>query len=169
MNRLLYLAFCCTSLCTYAHAQGYTLCNQVIGSTGFASLSQNQRYTWTVGETVITTLPRPFIGRILTQGFHQPEFCQTVSAVDMALADLKLQVFPNPAASFLSVNWDDAHSPTLLLQVFNAHGQLVETAPDLYAGKELPCGHWPPGIYLMHLTDPATRAAAVVRIIRMNR
>ncbi|MFZ4634519.1 MAG: T9SS type A sorting domain-containing protein [Saprospiraceae bacterium] len=167
MNRLLYLAFSLFGLYTQAQAQGYTFCNQVVGATGFAAQLQGRQYAWTVGEAVITTLPRPFIGRILTQGFHQPEFCQTVSAVDPALQALGLDVYPNPAVSNIHFTWDDAHTPTLSLRVFSVHGRLVE-AQNVFSGKEMPCGHWPAGTYLLHLIDPATQTAAVVRIVKMD-
>lgn len=151
-----------------ASAQGYTYCNQVIGATGFDSAFQGRRYAWTVGETMITTLRKPFFNIGLTQGFHQPEFCRLVSTADPALQAAGLRLFPNPAVEQLFADWSEPHLPLLRMQVFSPQGHLLETH-NVSPAEAVPCSHWAAGLYTVRLIDPATGAAAVFRVAHLTR
>ncbi len=167
MNRLYGIVFL-SLFASHLGAQGYTYCNEVVGATGAFALKSGNRFSWTVGEPAITTLHKPLLPFALTQGFHQPEFCQTVAVVDPALERLGLSVFPNPAVDAVHLFWDDSATHTLWMRVFHPEGSLLEEG-SVASGHRLPCGHWPPGLLLLQLTDPASGATAVLPVVRTNR
>lgn len=167
MNRL----YCWPLLCLLPWglgAQGYSYCNEVVGSTGAYVEQLGSRFSWTVGEVAITTFKKPFLPFALTQGFHQPEFCPAVSMVDPALERLGLSLYPNPAVDVVNLFWEDAASSTLWMRVFHPEGKLLEES-SVASGHRLYCSHWPPGVYLLHLTDPASGATAVLPFFRSDR
>lgn len=167
MNRL----YCWPLLCLLPWglgAQGYTYCNEVVGATGAYVEHLGSRFSWTVGETAITTFQKPFVPVALTQGFHQPEFCAAVSVVDPSLERLGLSLYPNPAVDVINLSWEDATTHTLWMRVFHPEGMLMEES-SVASGHRLRCGHWPSGVYFLHLTDPASGATAVLPVYRADR
>lgn len=165
MNRLHYTALTLLLLPVFCAAQNYSLCMQVIGTTGKAASRDGMHFTYTVGEALTTT----FTGGIYkaTQGFHQPDVCAVVSTHDVDLATWNIEVFPNPTTDLLTVRFDGEKSNALNLSVFTPLGQAVLTHQTLTQpeGSPLDCSRWEPGIYLLLLSDPATGAAATVRVV----
>ena len=152
----------------FSVAQDYSLCMQVIGSTGKAATRDGMHFTYTVGEAVVTTLT----GGVnkMTQGFHQYDVCAVVSTHDVDLVAWNIEVFPNPATDLLTVRFAAEKSNALNLSVFTTLGQAVLTNQKLTQpdGSLLDCSQWQPGIYLLLLSDPATGAAATVRVVKAD-
>lgn len=166
MNRLLTLIVLWCLSTSISFAQDYQTCIQVISASGKTGTQGGLTFTYTVGESAITTLSG---SRKLTQGFHQPELCMLVSTDDFDLSAWKVEVFPNPTADVLTVRFSDQNSGALRASVFNLLGQVVLsdqmlTQPD---GSRIDCAAWQPGVYILRLQDPATRGIASLRFIRL--
>ena len=74
MNRFLLVLFPLSLWSVASNAQ-VSMCNQVIGTTGFSAIEQNKYWAYTVGEVAIFTLSNTQDVSVLTQGFHQPDLC----------------------------------------------------------------------------------------------
>jgi hypothetical protein len=72
-------------------------------------------------------------------------------------AVLPLDVFPNPAVDEINI-----HATNGQLQIFNAHGQLVQSAR---IGKQpIAISHLPKGLYILHLRENnAVRTAKLIK------
>jgi hypothetical protein len=109
-------------------------------------------------------------GRTLTQGFHQPDICQSVATKDLDLAAWEIEVFPNPTADFLNIRFSDENgSGALRASVFDVLGRamLLQQPLDEPSGTSLNCQAWQSGVYFLRLEDAATGAAATVRFVRL--
>ena len=164
MNRFHYTLLSLLLLPVFSVAQDYSLCMQVIGSTGKAASRDGMHFTYTVGEAVTATLTGG-VNKV-TQGFHQYDVCAVVSTHDVDLAAWNIEVFPNPTADLLTVRFSAEKSNTLNLSVYTPLGQAVLTDQTLTQpdGSLLDCSQWQPGIYLLLLSDPATGGAATMQL-----
>ncbi len=95
---------------------------QVIGNAGMHSTIANAQVSWTVGELVTETLFSA--SNMATQGFHQTML--TVVAIDAAVPDFQVDVFPNPASTELNIRFVKATTATL--QLVDMHGNVVMEA-----------------------------------------
>lgn len=149
--------------------QDVSLCNQVLSAAGKTAVEQGNSWAWTVGEPVIFTLG-PVADRILTQGFHQSDLClPAVSTNDASLADWHIEVFPNPTADVLHVRFSAEKTGALTAAVFDMLGRVVLANALLDSPDDavIDCSAWLPGVYLLHLQDRDTRAATIVRFVRL--
>lgn len=167
MSRFLLFALLGCTVPVFAQSTDIDLCYQVVATSGKSVVRAGRYYAYTIGEPFITTL----LGspNHLTQGFHQPELCVLVATHDLDLADWQIQVFPNPTADFLHIQYSADHNGPLEAVVFNMLGQLmVKNIPlDQPDDSQLDCSTWQAGIYFLQLRDPATQAVATVRFIRL--
>jgi hypothetical protein len=165
MNRFTLAALCSLWGLSSLFSQNPSLFNQVIGATGRTGVNQGRHFAYTVGESAIWT----GIGnaRILTQGFHQPEQTRLVYVGEPDLSAWNIAVFPNPTADVLNVRFSTEKGTYLLATVFDAAGRVVLSDERLSDGEVLNCRHWQPGLYFLVLTDPASRASAITRFIRL--
>ncbi len=167
MNRFLLLALLGYAPPVFSQGQDIGLCFQVLSSAGKSVVRAGRYYAYTIGEPFIFTLQGP--ATHVTQGFHQPELCLTVSTQTLDLAAWQIEVFPNPTADFLNIHYSPAYSGRLEADVFDVLGQLIAAnvpvnQPD---GSLLDCTAWQAGVYFLQLRDPATQAVATVRIVRL--
>lgn len=90
-----------------------------------------------------------------------------VSTTEPALAD-RLRIFPNPAGSRLTVEWDQPSSKAIQLALFNAQGQQMTVAR--YAGVQqriaLDVSHLSPGMYILQLRSGEQWLSRKVQIAR---
>jgi hypothetical protein len=167
MNRFLRLTVFFIVFSGPLWAQGPTLVNQVLASTGHAATLNGWQWSYTVGEGVIATLEGTGFG--MTQGFHQPEFAAFVATHDLDLEAWQLAVFPNPTADRLTVRYRDEAGRTLVATVVDLLGRTVlanEPLPTA-SGSQLDCSAFQPGAYLLFLREPVSGASATVRFIRL--
>ena len=166
MNRLLSTLFWCMALPSVAFSQNLERCIEVVSSTGNHATRNNRKYTYTVGEPVVLTLRAS--RHKLTQGFHQPELCRTVSTTNLDISDWGIEVFPNPTADWLNVRFDAGKGSGLRVSVLNLLGQTLlrdqALNPD---GLSLDCSSWHSGIYLLSVRDPKTNATGVLRFVKL--
>ncbi|MGI9158363.1 MAG: T9SS type A sorting domain-containing protein [Saprospiraceae bacterium] len=148
--------------------QDYVLCNQVIGAAGNAVVTASQRWAFTVGEVAIQTLTDTMLMVSVTQGFHQPELCTVVSTNSPEIDRLQIQVYPNPASAYWQIDCAQPDNAGLQYTVLNALGQTLATQRIEKAGAtRIDCAGWQPGIYLLLVTDAASKATGTLRLLKI--
>lgn len=139
------IAFCVLSLFHVAYAQ--SLQRQSIGSLGGASYTDGMLIQHTVGQPYATNTYYDD-GVSYRPGFQQPVF-----KVSLIKASLSMDVFPNPATSWVTLK----SSKTLknaLFQVLDLNGKLVfKESFTEFTTYTLKCDDWSNGTYLLSLTD----------------
>lgn len=163
MNRLFTLTF--LLLPVLGFGQAYGLCMQVIGSTGGSGKQGNYNVSWTVGEVVVNTIGNNAYK--LTQGFHQPDVCLPVSTWNLDLEALGIEVFPNPATSWLNIRYTDSGKTSLQASAFDmlGHQVLQPQLLDQPDGTLIDVSNWPAGVYFLQIQDNLTKATATLRVL----
>lgn len=168
MNRLLHIPIFISLLAVPSLLSAQIgICNQVIASTGKATMQGGRLYTYTVGEPFILTLSTE--SHKITQGFNQPDLCLPVSTSDLDLAEWQLEVYPNPATNLLHIRYSAEKSGRLRARVFDLLGRTVveDFSINDPFDTQMDCSNWQPGVYLIRMQDPQTQAVATVRIVRL--
>lgn len=117
MKHLLFLFLLCSKI-LYAQA---TLQNEVLASAGQSGSVGGTQISYTVGETVITTVGAD--ASTLTQGFHQGNLA--IVAVGEPWTGNSIRVFPNPTAYKCNIEFSSPLTEQTDYQLFNATGQLA--------------------------------------------
>lgn len=168
MNRFILGVFMLVLTTRTAFAQDYILCNQVIGAAGNAVITPTQRWAFTVGEVAIQTLTDTMLQVTVTQGFHQPELCTVVSTDSPEIDRLQIQVYPNPASTYWQIDYTQLDNSGLQYAVLNTLGQtLVARRLTKDGTTRIDCAGWQPGIYLLLVTDPVSKAAGTIRLLKI--
>lgn len=95
----------------------------VIASAGEHFENGNVQLDWTLGEVMIDTYDNGT--NILTQGFHQTEL--TVTAIEETLADISMNLYPNPTSEYLNIDLGN-NDKDINLQLFDMTGKLIHQA-----------------------------------------
>jgi hypothetical protein len=158
------LCFCLIYVCSYAQIK---ICNQVTGATGASRTILNRHYAYTVGEPVIATISNASF--TFTQGFHQPELCQTVATQNLDLSDWGPEVFPVPTEDRLNIRFTGSGSGTLRISVYDLLGRAVITdmTVSIATGAVLHCESWQPGTYFLQFRNPDKPGVATLRFVRI--
>lgn len=168
MNRLLHIPIF-LAIFTVPHflSAQIGICNQVVASAGKSTMQGGRWYTYTVGEPVILTLSGN--GSKITQGFNQPDLCLPVFTNDLNLADWELEIYPNPTANLIHFRYTAEKDGRLRARVFDLLGRTVVEDFSIDQPNDTPmdCSTWQPGVYLVQMQDPQTKAVATARIIRL--
>ncbi len=61
----------------------------------------------------------------------------------------KLKLFPNPATTHITIDWQQSNEESVSLQIFSSTGRLVQSFGQVKAGQELSVEQLSPGIYLL--------------------
>ncbi|HLP94036.1 MAG TPA: T9SS type A sorting domain-containing protein [Saprospiraceae bacterium] len=148
-------------------AQQFEVCMDVTSSGGGVGFQGNRYFAWTIGEPFMTTIANG--GFLFTQGFHQPDPCGKSLVGVHDLADWGLSLFPNPTDGFMTLRFDPDKKGVLLASAYNLLGHLILDRQELSSpeGNLLDASSWPPGIYLLQLQDPVTKASATLRVVRI--
>ena len=167
MNRFLFSTILWFAALSASMSQDASLFNQVIASTGNSAVQQGLSYSYTLGEVVIATLSSGSAG--VTQGFHQPEQSRIVKVQDPGLASWEIEVFPNPTSDWLTVRYNPLQGDYLLVSAVDLLGKVIFSNlqvnnPD---GTLFDTASWQPGVYFLIIQDPATKASANVRVVRL--
>ena len=93
---------------------------EVIASAGEHFDNGTTQLSWTLGEVVIDTYDNGT--NILTQGFHQTQL--TVTSIEETLADIRVNLYPNPTSEFLNIELGN-NEKDINLQLFDMSGKLV--------------------------------------------
>jgi hypothetical protein len=168
MNRFILTSLLAFLAGGYCVAQDYSICSQVIGSAGRTVTLQNQRWSYTIGETAIETIVDPMLQITVTQGFHQPELCSVVSTDAADLDAWNIRIYPNPTVDQWLVEFDLAGLAGLQYSISNTLGQIMiaqEQVDD--APLRIDCTGWQPGIYFLQMNDPVTKARGTLRLLKL--
>ena len=93
---------------------------EVIASAGEHYDNGTVQLSWTLGEVVIDTYDNGT--NILTQGFHQTQL--TVTSIEEDLADIRINLYPNPTSEFLNIDLGN-NEKDINLQLYDMTGRLV--------------------------------------------
>ncbi len=93
---------------------------EVIASAGEHYDNGTVQLSWTLGEVMIDTYDNGT--NIVTQGFHQTQL--TVTSVDETLADVRLNMYPNPTSEVLNIDLGN-NETDISIQLFDMGGKLI--------------------------------------------
>jgi len=93
---------------------------EVIASAGEHYDNGTVQLSWTLGEVMIDTYDNGT--NILTQGFHQTEL--TVTSIEETLADIRLNLYPNPTSEYLNIELGN-NEEDINLQLYDMSGKLI--------------------------------------------
>lgn len=138
---------------------------EVIASAGDHYDNGTVQLSWTLGEVMIDTYDNGT--NILTQGFHQTELA--VTSVEENLADIRVNLYPNPTSEFLNValgnNRKDIH-----LQLFDMNGKLIhKDVINAYETKYvLPMQSVATGKYLVQMQSEDGTMNTTHQVVKMG-
>lgn len=101
-------------------AMAQSISPEVLASAGEHYDNGTVQLSWTLGEVMIDTYDNGT--NILTQGFHQTEL--TVTSIEEDLAEMRLNLYPNPTSEFLNIELGN-NEKDINLQLFDMSGKLI--------------------------------------------
>jgi hypothetical protein len=102
-----------------------SLDNWVIGSGGEATVSSGIQLSWTLGEPNTATINKNNL--MITEGFHQSYLQHAfIQAHLPATSRFAVQVFPNPTADYVQVNFADNSARDFDLRIFDVNGKMLQ-------------------------------------------
>ncbi|HAD14301.1 MAG TPA: hypothetical protein DCF33_17915 [Saprospirales bacterium] len=148
-------------------AQQFDVCMEVVATGGGVGFQGNRYFAWTIGETFVPTMSNA--GFLLTQGFHQPDPCGKSFVGSQDLSDWGLSLFPNPTEGYMTVRFNPGKNGVLHATVFNMLGSLIADQQILAnpEGSLIDASSWQPGVYLLLLQDPISKASSTLRVVRI--
>lgn len=150
-----------------AQAQQFTICMDVVASSGGHGIQSNKYIAWTVGEPFVHTLTDASF--TFTQGFHQPDPCGVSLVGTNDLSDWGLNLFPNPTDGQLILRYSTEKQGRLLAAVYDLFGRPMfeNQAFSSPEGNIIDASAWPPGVYFLQLKDPGSQATTILRFVRL--
>lgn len=121
----------------------------VVASTGSDASIGNTYISWTVGETVITTVSTGT--NTLTQGFHQPDWLK-VGIIETEADDIK--IFPNPTPGMVNVQ---VGNQTFDAVVYDILGKIVIKPPNISGSTQINLEQLAPANYVLMLSNSTKR------------
>lgn len=138
---------------------------EVIASAGDHYENGSVQLSWTLGEVMIDTYDNGT--NILTQGFHQTEL--TVTSVEENLADIRLNLYPNPTSEFLNIDLGN-NEKDINLQLFDMSGKLIhKDVINAYDTKYvLPMQSAATGKYLVQLQSEDGKMNSTHQVVKLG-
>ncbi|MEZ4959271.1 MAG: T9SS type A sorting domain-containing protein [Saprospiraceae bacterium] len=133
---------------------------EVVATAGGCENSGNFLLDWTLGELAVETLDG---NALLTQGFHQGG-SGVNPTVEIAGKSFEVALFPNPANEYFFV--EHGYPGTLMLQLYNAFGQLVLTQTLDSPVTQVKTAHLPPATYYGNLRSTAGQHLYAFKILK---
>ncbi|MEM8584571.1 MAG: hypothetical protein AAGF87_09895 [Bacteroidota bacterium] len=168
MYRIVYTILVLVVGCSQLSAQ-ISLERQLIGSYGALFADVSIQVSATGGEPATQTLSNDDF--VLNQGFQQaePEDLTSVFIASDVVSDLS--VFPNPCQGQCWVNITAQIQGEFQLQAIDLYGRSIahwdlEVLSDQELLLDIPTQSWPPGIYLLKLSDRSGRLLGSLRLAR---
>lgn len=122
----------------------------VVASVGSDTLIGNTNISYTVGESVITTLTTGT--NYVTQGFQQPDWL-IVSIPEVGLND-DIKVFPNPSPGMVNIQ---VGAQTFDAVVYDLLGKVVIKPPNISGSTQINLEQLAPATYVLVLTNSMKR------------
>ncbi len=96
---------------------------EVVGSAGNSHQVGDMTISWTLGEMVIESFFLDDL--ILTQGMHQPVLIVT-SVEDCIACSYEFALYPNPAAEYVLLEFNNAEVAAFNYRLINASGHILD-------------------------------------------
>lgn len=138
---------------------------EVVASAGEHFENGSVQLSWTLGEVVIDTYDNGT--NILTQGFHQTNL--TVTAIDETLADVRMNLYPNPTSEYLNIELSN-NEQQINLQVYDMSGRLIhKDVINAYDTKYvLPMQSVATGKYLIQMQSEDGKMNTTHQVVKMG-
>ncbi len=123
---------------------------EVIATSGNYGETANGSLSWTIGEPIVETVSDGT--NTLTQGFQQSKL--TVTAIDeKEIAGFEINVFPNPASDYLSVEVITDKQKDLEIILFDLNGKII--LQKLMTGNKQTVNmqNYSPATYILKVTE----------------
>lgn len=136
-------------LLTYGYAgNSQRLARQSVNSLGSGSMAGSTVIRQTVGQPYLGSSVRSN-GLVIRPGFQQPT---SFTISEQKMADLSLDVFPNPATEVLTLRAEKLLEE-VTVSVVDLNGvEVLRKNFSTFDSHQIECSHWTRGIYLITLT-----------------
>jgi len=147
----------------------FSLCNcsaqsiapSVINSGGGTFQSGYYQFEWSLGElALVGEMSSSNNSLVITNGFIQP-FIQypAVNNTNNIFGNDEIKVFPNPASSYVEINFFTKQMGRITLSFYDGSGRKILSVTDAYYGvgliKRIPVSQLPNEVYMLHVDlDP---------------
>jgi len=150
----------------------------VINTGGGYFQSGYYQFEWSIGELALVGEMRSSSNSlVITNGFIQP-FLQypATNNTNNIFANDEIKVFPNPASSYVEINFLTKQQGRITLSFYDGAGRKILTVADSYYGvgliKRIPVNKLPNEVYMLHVDldpDPGSVAKkGVYKIIKIK-
>jgi hypothetical protein len=129
----------------------------VVNSAGGSSQSGYYQFEWSIGEMALIGQMNNSTGTlIITNGFIQPYILRPGAGnTGNAFEAGEIRIFPNPASSYVEINFFTSQKGRVTLDFFDMTGKKVYTGMLLSSGVDLveriSMTHLPGGIYALYI------------------
>ena len=144
MKKVLLLTIVASSLFIGVKAQ------EVIAVSGNYVETANGSLSWTIGEPIVETVSDGT--NTLTQGFQQSKL--TITAIDeKEIAGFEINVFPNPASDYLSVEVITDKQKDLEISLFDLNGKIILQKQMTGNKQTVNMQNYSPATYILKVTE----------------
>jgi len=101
--------------------------------------------------------------------WRQSSLCDNtiISIPETTVSDpMLMRLFPNPAAGFATLQFQNPSNENHSVSIYNGQGQLIQTYTDITASSlQLNCQYWPKGLYFLQLHKNKARVGSLKFVI----
>ncbi|NLA23653.1 MAG: T9SS type A sorting domain-containing protein [Bacteroidales bacterium] len=133
-------------LITFVVLPLFLFAQNLISSGGGVADNNNIKASFSIGEPIIETFSKNNMH--LTQGFHQSVISVTAIEIN-EYKDFNINVFPNPANSFVNVNIKSENFQAFKYQLFDTNGKLLQNQTFDKQNIQIDVQNFPKGIYFL--------------------
>lgn len=144
------------------YAMSYSLCQEVIATSGEFNESNDGSVSWTIGEMATQTLENNDV--IVTQGFHQTNLTITVIK-ELKKLDVQITAYPNPVTNMVKIKIESKMSDKLSYTLVDANGKLLIRQLINSNETEIPFIYYAPSVYFLKVYD-SKREIKTFKIIK---
>lgn len=144
------------------YAMSYSLCQEVIATSGEFNESNDGSVSWTIGEMATQTLENNDV--IVTQGFHQTNLTITVIK-ELKKLDVQITAYPNPVTNMVKIKIESKMSDKLSYTLVDANGKLLIRQLINSNETEIPFFYYAPSVYFLKVYD-SKREIKTFKIIK---
>jgi len=143
------------------HCSAQNIAPSVINTGGGSFQSGYYQFEWSIGEmALVGEMSSSNNSLVITNGFIQP-FIQypATNNTNNIFANDEIKVFPNPASSYVEINFLTKQQGRITLTFYDGSGRKILTIADSYYGigliKRIPVNQLPNEVYMLHVDlDP---------------
>jgi len=143
------------------HCSAQSIAPAVINTGGGSFKSGYYQFEWSIGElALVGEMKSSNNSLVITNGFIQP-FIQypATNNTNNIFANDEIKVFPNPASSYVEINFFTKQMGRITLSFYDGSGRKILSVADSYYGvgliKRIPVSQLPNEVYMLHVDlDP---------------